>query len=69
MMQDKPDARLDALEIRVAHQDHTIEALNETVTAQWKRIDALERELRMLREEVRNSYPARNEPEPPPPHY
>ena len=61
--------RLDALEIRIAHQDHVIAELNETVTAQWKKIDALERELKMLREEVRNAYPARTEPEPPPPHY
>lgn len=61
--------RLDALEIRIAHQDRTIAELNETVTAQWRKIDALERELKMLREEARNAFPARNEPEPPPPHY
>ena len=61
--------RLDALEIRVAHQDHTIETLNETVTAQWRKIDALERELKMLREEVRNAHPQGDGPEPPPPHY
>jgi SlyX protein len=60
--------RLDALEIRIAHQDRVIAELNDTVTAQWRKIDALERELKMLREEVRNAYPARNEPEPPP-HY
>lgn len=65
-----PDpARLDALEIRIAHQDKTIAELNETVTEQWRRIDALEREVKMLREEVRNAWPARNESEPPPPHY
>ena len=61
--------RLEALEIRIAHQDRTIAELNETVTAQWRKIDALERELKMLREEVCNSFPARSEPEPPPPHY
>ena len=61
--------RIEALEIRIAHQDHVIEALNETVTAQWKRIDSLERAVAVLREEVRNSYPASREPEPPPPHY
>ena len=58
-----------ALEIRIAHLDRIIAELNETVTAQWRKIDALERELKMLREEVRNSFPARSEPEPPPPHY
>ena len=61
--------RIEALEIRIAHQDDMIETLNETVTAQWRKIDALERELKMLREEVRNAFPARSEPEPPPPHY
>lgn len=68
-MSSPASTRLDALEIRIAHQDHVIAELNETVTAQWKKIDALERELKMLREEVRNAYPARTEPEPPPPHY
>ena len=37
--------RLDALESRVAFQDHTIEELNATITAQWKQIDALTRKL------------------------
>ena len=61
--------RLDALEIRIAHQDHTIETLNETVTAQWRRIDALDRELKILREDVRNAHPQCDGPEPPPPPY
>ena len=58
-----------ALESRIAHLHRIIAELNETVTAQWRKIDALERELKMLREEVRNSFPARSEPEPPPSHY
>jgi len=62
-------ARLDALEIRVAHQDKVIADLNEIVTAQWRRIDVLERHLKLLREEFQNSLPARDGPEPPPPHY
>lgn len=62
-------ARLDALEIRIAHQDKIIADLNEVVATQWRRIEALERELKFLREEVRNSWPGRGEPEPPPPHY
>ena len=35
--------RLDALEARIAYQDHTIDELNATITAQWKVIDALSR--------------------------
>lgn len=61
-------SRLDALEIRVAHQDKTIADLNEVVAAQWRRIDVLERQLRMLREEFHASIPT-DGPEPPPPHY
>ena len=37
------EARIDALEMRVAYQDQTIEELNQTVIAQWKQIDALRR--------------------------
>ncbi len=62
--------RLDALETRVAHQDATIEDLNATITAQWRTIDALARELAMLSERLHDL--GRREPgaaEPPPPHY
>ncbi len=37
--------RVDALEARLAYQDDTIETLNETITVQWKQIDALTRQL------------------------
>ena len=62
--------RLDALEMRVAHQDLTIEALDAIVTAQWRKIDALTRELAMLSERLTDL--GRRETgaaEPPPPHY
>ena len=62
--------RIDALEIRLAFQDETIEALNNTITAQWQQIDALTRQLAALNErlqEAEASAPAAsNEP---PPHY
>lgn len=41
-------SRLDALEIRVVHQDQVIEDLNKTIIAQWKEIDRLTREIVML---------------------
>ncbi|WP_028162592.1 SlyX family protein [Bradyrhizobium elkanii] len=41
--------RIDALETRIAYQDDTIETLNETITAQWKQIDALTRQMGELR--------------------
>jgi SlyX protein len=63
-------ARIDALEARVAHQDRTIEDLNETITRQWKEIDSLTRQVVRLGDqlqEVRERAP--DGPEPPPPHY
>ncbi len=62
-------ARLDALEMRLAHQDHTIAELNDVITSQWRKIDVLERQLSILKEEFQNLTPSRDGPEPPPPHY
>jgi len=61
--------RLDALEIRIAHQDRTIAELNEVVTEQWRTIDGLSRTVARLIEEIRALEPRREGPEPPPPHY
>ena len=44
--------RIEALEVRLAYQDETIETLNQTVTAQWKQIDALTRQLAALSERL-----------------
>ncbi len=62
-------SRLDALEMRIAHQDRMIAELNEVITSQWRKIDALERQLAQLREEYQNIAAQRDAPEPPPPHY
>jgi len=66
-----PATRIDALEVRIVHLDETIEALNTTITAQWKQIDALSREMLNLRErledaEMKSGAGPTNEP---PPHY
>jgi SlyX protein len=62
--------RIDALEIRLAFQDETIETLNKTITAQWQQIDALTRQVAALSERLQeaesNAPGAANEP---PPHY
>ena len=63
------DDRITALEIRIAHQDQTIAELNDVVTTQWRKIEALERQMNRLREEVQNSQTERGGEEPPPPHY
>ena len=51
-MTDNFAKRIDALEIRIAHQDETIETLNRTVTAQWTQLDGLKREIAELRERL-----------------
>jgi SlyX protein len=62
--------RIDALETRLTYQDETIEQLNQTITAQWKQIDALTRQLSRLSERLQEA-----EANPPatanerPPHY
>jgi SlyX protein len=62
-------SRLDALEMLAAHQDKTIAELNGAITAQWRKIDALERQLAKLLVEIQNIGATRDAPEPPPPHY
>jgi SlyX protein len=65
-------SRIEALEIRIAYQDETIETLNKTITEQWRKIDTLGREVVTLRERLDDAEtksgtgPAS---EPPPPHY
>ncbi|BAL78797.1 protein SlyX homolog [Bradyrhizobium cosmicum] len=62
--------RVDALEMRIAYQDDTIETLNQTITAQWKQIDVLTRKIAELGERLQeaeaNAPGAANER---PPHY
>jgi SlyX protein len=69
-MSNELSARIDALETRVAYQDDTIETLNATITAQWKQIDALTRQVGVLGERLQeaetNTGAPTNEP---PPHY
>lgn len=63
--------RLMALEEKVAHQDDTIETLNQTVTEQWKLIEQLKKQIGHLDSqlyELENHMgnPAANQK---PPHY
>jgi len=51
----KLSERIDALEMRLTYQDETIETLNQTITAQWKQIDALTRQLAELKERLRDA--------------
>jgi SlyX protein len=65
-------SRLDALEMRIAHQDEVIEDLNKAITAQWKEVDRLTREIVNLNDRLASAEVALGpEPgsEPPPPHW
>jgi SlyX protein len=65
-----PEHRLNDMEIRIAHQDKTIAELNDVITAQWKKLEMMERQLRRLGEELEamdvQDGPAANQK---PPHY
>jgi SlyX protein len=62
--------RIDVLETRLTFQEVTIETLNNTITAQWHKIDALTRQVANLNERLQEAEThgreVRNEP---PPHY
>ena len=58
--------------MRVVHQDQTIEDLNAAVTAQWKLIERLERQVARLAERVAEAEQSTGQAAPverPPPHY
>jgi len=70
MSEQQLSERIDALESRLMYQDETIEQLNATITAQWKQIDALTRQLAALNERLQQA--EANAPAPAnerPPHY
>ena len=73
-MGDGPDItqRLDDLEAHFAHQDSTIDDLNEVTLRQWREIEALAEKLARLESNIQTmAETAESEaaPEPPPPHY
>ena len=61
--------RLDSLETRIAYQDEAIEALNQTITAQWATIEALKRQVAELGERLEDAAGALPPVDRPPPHY
>jgi len=66
------DAVVEDLQIRLAFQEDTLQALDRTVARQQQHIEALEAELNRLKELVRELTPPEAGPvgeEPPPPHY
>jgi len=72
-MSDPTDAeRIDALEMKIAYQEDAIEQLNDVITAQWKKLEELGRELIRLNDRIESAETNAGSPpgdEPPPPHY
>ena len=67
-----PADRLMALESHIAHQDGTIEDLNEMVQAQWTEIESIRRDLSELRARlarVEGDMEPTQPDDQPPPHY
>jgi SlyX protein len=70
MSESSLEARIEALEARLMFQDVTIETLNETVTTQWREIDALKRQIAKLNERLQEAEASLPRPaNEPPPHY
>ncbi|MDE2361354.1 MAG: SlyX family protein [Hyphomicrobiales bacterium] len=67
-MNEKDGARIEALEVRSAHQEKLIADLNDVVAAQWRKIDALQKQLALLRETF-EAVDFGKTIDPPPPHY
>ncbi len=52
MSDENTEIRLADLEVQIAHQNETIDGLNEAVVKQWKEIDQLTRQVRLLSEQM-----------------
>lgn len=66
------DARLIDLEIRLTHQEATLQALNDVIADQQGLIDRLSKEVEVLKRQMRDMSPANIAApweETPPPHY
>jgi SlyX protein len=61
--------RIDDLETRVAHQEKIIGDLNDVITAQWRKMEAIEFQLRRLGEELQTMDAGDVPTNQKPPHY
>jgi len=66
------EARIEELEVRVAHQESQIDELNKALFDHWQLIDGLNKKLKHLNDKVSmidERVPSGPGDEPPPPHY
>lgn len=52
MSDNNTDQRLSELEIQISQQNQTIDHLNDAIVSQWKEIDQLTRQVKILAEQV-----------------
>jgi SlyX protein len=62
-------ARVEELETRLSHQEKTIGELNDVITAQWRKMEAIEFQLRRLGEEMQTMEQGDAPANQKPPHY
>jgi len=64
-------ARVEALEIARTHQDRAVEDLSDALAAQWKQIEALNRQVARLADQVQEAQAAAGggDAQERPPHY
>lgn len=65
------EERIEALEIRAAHQDRTIDELNTIIAEQWREIDRLKSLIARIDDQIAavEQLARTGAKEPPPPHY
>ncbi len=65
------EKRLTELEIRLTHQETTIEELNQTIYEQWQTIEKLTKDVVLLRDRLKTMAPSSEIDDAPyvPPHY
>lgn len=65
------ESRIEALEIRAAHQDRMIDDLNDVIAQQWREIERLKRRMAALDDQIEKfeQFAQSGQKEPPPPHY
>ena len=71
-MTDVFEQRIAELEVRVAFQDDTIDALNAALASQQQQLSQLQQAVSLLaqrQKELASQVPAEGGDEPPPPHY
>ena len=52
MSNENTEKRFADLEVQIAHQNETIDGLNEAIVKQWKEIDQLTHRVRLLSEQL-----------------